>query len=227
MSENDYDEVINKEETRYIPLKNECIKTQKVYDWIRTGTEDTKEVSLTGTGCIAAIEAALAQGKQINIECEADQASATAQVVSLIRKTIKFKGKKVEVGCLQILKSFQATFTVFADDNSEPICTPFTRTIQLLEKAAVCFPPGLTIEDNIVIEPSRVDCLVLTEVPVDGNILVDVIFCQDIQVEVEVKLKIQGEFCEPRPNDVTCEEELVCPEPEFPEQCPVIFPRDC
>ncbi|WP_274854139.1 hypothetical protein [Bacillus methanolicus] len=61
-----------------------------------------------------------------------------------------------------------------------------------------------------------------------GNmVFIDVVMCKDVQVEAEVKLEVEAKFCGPRPVIPIGPDEIDCPPfPNFPQQCPTLFPEE-
>jgi hypothetical protein len=210
--------------TRQAVPTNECIRVNKVYDWVIITTDQVMEIPIPADSLLL-IQAVLALGHQLliigTISLPAD---ITTSIVSIVRKTVIIGGVPVEVGCAQILKTVTLHVSVFdATTGSTIAITTFTSTFQILERAGLCFPVPFT-KNNITIKITNANAISLSDVPVNGNFIFEIGICQDIQVETEVKLEVLGTFCEPRDNTINCGSNiLTCDKPTFPEQCPAIF----
>lgn len=204
---------------------NECIRVDKVYDWVIIPTDEIKEIPIPEV-CLPGIQAAIDAGHQLVIEGTINlPGDVTTQIVSVVRKTVIIDGAPVVVGCVQILKTVTLTVEVIdaSVNNGTTICL-FSSTFQVLERAGVCFPVPLTA-DNIHLKVTSANAISLSDVPVNGYLIFEIGLCQDLQVETEVKLEVLGTFCEPRDNTIDCVPgTFVCERPVFPESCPNIFP---
>lgn len=206
-------------------LENECIKVDKVYDWLTNRIDETKTIAVPAA-LLTAINAALAAGDTISIIGALPLANVTSSIINIVYGIpVVVNGCDAVVSCVQILKSATATITV-NDVTTGLQLGQFDTTQQFLEKVALCVPEGLDAT-NIHIKPTLAEVTILTSVPIDGNINAVFSICQDIQVETEVKLQVIAAFCNPRPDDIQCPSTLpaVCPTPSFPEQCPNVYPR--
>lgn len=206
-------------------LENECIKVNKVYDWLTNRIDETKTIAVP-QALLDAITAALDLGHTINIIGVLPLANVTSSVISIVYGIhVVVNGCDAVVSCVQILKSATATITVY-DVTAGTELGNFDTTQQFLEKVALCVPEGLDAT-NIYINPTLAEVTILTSVPIDGNINAMFSICQDIQVETEVKLQVIAAFCSPRADDIECPSSIstVCPTPSFPEQCPNVYPR--
>ena len=163
---------------------------------------------------------ALRESGTINLPEDVD-----ANIVSVVRKTVIINDNPVEVGCTQVLKTVTLNVSVFnATTGSPDPITTFTDSFQILERVGLCFPEPFTT-DNITLNVISAEAIALSDVPVNGNFIFDVGICQEIQVETEVKLEVLARFCEPRGNTIDCSPfQWSCSPPEFPEQCPDLFP---
>ncbi|MCE5285935.1 MAG: hypothetical protein LLG02_08840 [Pelosinus sp.] len=211
--------------TRQAEPTNECIRVNKVYDWVIITTDQVKEIPIPAES-LTLIQAALDLGHQLLITGTINlPGDVTTSIVSVIRKTVIIDGKPVNVGCAQILKAVTLNVSVFdATVISIVPITTFTSTFQVLERAGLCFPVPFTT-NNITLKVTSANALSLSDVPVNGNFIFEIGICQDLQVETEVKLEVLAKFCEPRDNTINCGSNiLTCDKPTFPEQCPDIFP---
>lgn len=85
-------------------------------------------------------------------------------------------------------------------------------------------PCSFTTE-NINLKVTNASAISLSDVPVNDSLIFEIVICQDLQVETEVKLEVLAKFCEPRDNTIDCgSTSFVCEKPKFPEPCPAIFP---
>lgn len=211
--------------TQQVEPRNECIRVNKVYDWVYFETTQVQEIPIPEDS-LDVIEEALDNGDQlivtgtINLPEDVD-----ANIVSVVRKTVIINDNPVEVGCTQVLKTVTLNVSVFnATTGSPDPITTFTDSFQILERVGLCFPEPFTT-DNITLNVISAEAIALSDVPVNGNFIFDVGICQEIQVETEVKLEVLARFCEPRGNTIDCSPfQWSCSPPEFPEQCPDLFP---
>lgn len=212
-------------EGQQINLSNECIRVNKVYDWLVLATDQVQEIPIPGDS-LTIIENALAADQQLLVTATINlPEDIISNIVSIVRKIVIIDDQPVEVGCAQILKTVTLDISVFniTTGASDPITT-FTSTFQILERAGLCFPDSFTT-DNIALNITSATATSLSNVPVNGNFIFEIGICQDLQVETEVNLKVPAEFCEPRENTIDCgSNALPCPPSTFPEQCPNIFP---
>lgn len=210
---------------------NECIRVPKVYDWVTLNVDEIKNVTIPPAELIL-INAAIAAGNQLNVIVTIDPATdIDVNVFNVIRKIVNIDGVDTLIGCAQILKTVTLHITVYnlgtlAVPNIPPILlTSFDSTLQFFERAGVCFPAEFTA-DNIVSHIRSAEAISLTSFPVDGQFIFQILICQDLQVETEVKLEVLGRFCSPRDNTIDCRAGLTCNQVTFPEQCPNLYPVD-
>lgn len=203
---------------------NECINVQKIYDWVLINADEIKTIPIPEEN-LDLINAALDAGAQLQVTGEITlPEGVVTSIVSIVRRFVVIDGVEVEVGCAQILKTVTIDITVTDVSTAEPtVVTTFTATTQLIERAGICFPQPFTA-DNVTIHVRSATALTLSDVPIDGNFLFEVVVCQDLQVETQVKLEVLARFCEPRDNTIVCGTGIICEPPTFPPQCPQIFP---
>ncbi|MDF2564867.1 MAG: hypothetical protein K0Q53_1262 [Massilibacillus sp.] len=184
-------------------VTNECIRVNKIYDWVMLNTDEIKQVAIP-TADLATLQALVEAGHLLEVVGTITAADITTRIVSVVRKNIIIHCKKTEIGCAQILKTVPLTIEVYDQ--------------------TTCFPDEFTV-DNITIHVRSADAISLSNTPVNGNFIFEISICQDVQVETEVKLEVQGKFCEPRKNNLDCGiNGCICQKPTFPKQCPDIFP---
>lgn len=209
---------------------NECIRVPKVYDWVTLNVDEIKNVTIPDAELLI-INAAIAAGNQLNVVVTINPITdIDVNVFNITRKIVDIDGVDTSIGCVQILKTVTLNISVFDLGTLEtPIVPPtlltsFVSTSQFFERAGVCFPDEFTA-DNIVIHIKSAEALPLTCFPVDGQFIFQIVVCQDLQVETEVKLEVLGRFCTPRDNNIDCNSGLACDNITFPKQCPNIFPN--
>jgi hypothetical protein len=207
-------------------VTSECIRVNKIYDWVMLNTCEIKQVTVPDEN-LATLQALIDAGHLLEVIGTIDVADITTRIVSVVRKNIIIHCKKTEIGCAQILKTVPLTIEVY--DQTTGSTTPvvsFSTTFQILERVGLCFPEEFTV-DNINIHVRNAEAVSLSNTPVNGNFIFEITICQDVQVETEVKLEVQGKFCEPRKNNLDCGiNGCICQKPTFPKQCPDIFPVD-
>ncbi|MFA9423598.1 MAG: hypothetical protein ACERLG_08465 [Sedimentibacter sp.] len=211
---------------------NECIRVPKVYDWVTLNVDEIKNVIIPPAELIL-INAAIEAGELLNIVVTTDPATdIDVNVFNVIRKIVNINGVDTSIGCAQILKTMTLHISVFnLGTITVPIIPPtlltaFDSTLQFFERAGVCFPDEFTA-DNIVVHVRSAGAISLTSFPVNGELLFQILICQDLQVETEVKLEVLGRFCTPRDNFVDCNGGQICSQTvTFPEQCPNLYPTD-
>lgn len=210
---------------------NECIRVPKVYDWVTLDIDEVKNVTIPGTS-LALINAAIEAGNKLDVVVTIDpDVDIDINVFNVIRKIVNINGVDTSIGCAQILKTVTLHISVFDLGTLEiPVAprillTSFVSTLQFFEKAGVCFPAEFTA-DNIITHIRSAEALSLSPLPINGQFIFQILICQDLQVETEVKLEVLGRFCTPRDNDIDCNNGIVCDPVTFPEQCPNLYPID-
>ncbi|KHE72231.1 hypothetical protein [Halobacillus sp. BBL2006] len=206
-------------------LMPECIRTQKVYDWITDVNQYTNKTPIPEP-CATDVANAIEAGVNIGFRCTPPTVpgpDATCEVVEFTNGA---------PGMIRVLWTVFVTVTAVNEDTDPdtPICS-FVVPVQFDDVYMVCIPAPFD-ENNVFCRITAVRCSVLNTVFLGNQVQVSVTVCKDIQIEEEVKLEVLAKFCQPRPNDIlptppTPEE---CPGFEFPPQCPNIFPRpncDC
>ncbi|OOE12118.1 hypothetical protein [Fictibacillus arsenicus] len=221
-------------------LQDECIRVQKVYDWVTDTLNVRKTVSFTPEQ-IAAIEEALddpskrplrivtkvPKTSQANENAEACAENFLCEQVGDKREcTVALNGGFTTAQLVELL--FTTDIKVQVVDRSGEIVTELIVNASVFESFVLCYPDGTDLYCRITKIFARVPSgTVLLNSPAPTSFSIDITFCVDIQVEAEVKLEVLAKFCSPRENDLICEgsEGEMCPEASFPQQCPDIYPR--
>ncbi|RXY99450.1 hypothetical protein DMO16_07045 [Fictibacillus sp. S7] len=230
-------------------LQEECIRVQKVYDWLTDTFSVTKQVSFNPEQ-IRRIEEALADParRPLRLTCQTpvtppvfplngDETMAATetfmceQVGEKRDVTVSLNGSFVEAQLVELL--FTSEVEVAVVDRNGKVVTCVRTDASVLEPFVLCYPDGTDLFCRI----TRILCkiptgTVILNSPAPRSFTVTITFCVDIQIEAEVKLEVLAKFCAPRNNDLSAEENetFACPEVVFPAQCPDIFPRpscDC
>lgn len=230
-------------------LQEECIRVQKVYDWLTDTFSVTKQVSFNPEQ-IRRIEEALADParRPLRLTCQTpvtppvfplngDETMAATetfmceQVGDKRDVTVSLNGSFVEAQLVELL--FTSEVEVAVVDRNGKVVTCVRTDASVLEPFVLCYPDGTDLFCRI----TRILCkiptgTVILNSPAPRSFTITITFCVDIQIEAEVKLEVLAKFCAPRNNDLSAEEDemFACPEIVFPAQCPDIFPRpscDC
>ncbi|MDP4550840.1 hypothetical protein Q9251_08075 [Alkalihalobacillus macyae] len=230
-------------------LQDECIRVQKVYDWVTDQLSVKKEIEFTDEQ-IALIEAAMEDPSRrpLRIVCNAPETPPLFPLSGSEEEGEGFLceqiGEKRDVSVAlpggggfadaQLVDLlFTADMQVMVVDRNGQIVTEVNCNTSVLESFVLCFPNGTDLYVRITKIICRIPSgTVLLNCPSPTSFDLEVIFCVDIQVEAEVKLEVMAKFCSPRNNDLDYDDDDYheCPPIEFPEQCPDIFPRpscDC
>lgn len=209
-------------------LAEECIRVQKVYDWVVSANSYRNKIAIPDT-CRELVDNAINAGKDISVQCLEPTSQFRCRVANIRREDIVVGGVPVRVGIVRFIFGGTAIVRIFADG---VLLCDFPTTIQFDQEVVLCLPEPLD-EDNIVCQIAAVECNPVGTIILGGMVELDVFICLDIQVEAEVKLEVLAKFCAPRPNDIPIPSptpSFRCPPFTFPPQCPPIFPRpncDC
>lgn len=204
---------------QYLPLPTlECIRVDKVYDWIIQVTQIVNE-SIIPDECLPLPASFEVECEVTDVFCEEKPGAVRRDV------TVVVNGTPVTLQQVTIRKAGTYRVTIFDTTVSPRVvhCT-FTDNFTRFEKKLLCAPPGTVITCHIVpfnnnnTEIARCEVL---EVVDNTTVNVDIVVCQSIQAEANVKLLIEAEQCAPRPEIAVPIEE--CPV-TFPEQCDPVFP---
>jgi hypothetical protein len=227
-------------------LQEECIRVQKVYDWVVFANRDRNKVPIPDD-CRPLVDAAIRAGQDITIQCVEPivpppfplipkpqptiSPEFSCRVIGIRRETIVVGGAVVRVGVVRFLFGATVLLRIFADGTF--LCE-FPATIQFDDEVVLCLPEPLD-ESNILCRITAIECMPIGSVLLGGMVELEITICKEIQVEAEVKLEVLAKFCAPRPNDIPVPTPspgpgFRCPPIVFPPQCPTIFPRancDC
>lgn len=231
-------------------LQEECVRVPKVYDWVTDTLSTSKTIYFTeeqrkkiektmeDPGC-----------RPLRIVCETPD---VPPLFSLSRSheydgwgkdflceqvgekrdvTVPLNGEYVDAQVVDLLFTTDVTVKV-VDRNGYEVATLKCNT-SIFESFVLCYPDGTELMCDITKVLCRIPSgTVLLNGPCPSWFTLEVTFCVDIQVEAEVKLELLAKFCSPRETIEVPEMEMEqqCPTPEFPPQCPDIFPQsscDC
>ncbi len=213
----------------------ECIRVQKVYDWVMDATDTDQEICIP-EGCKEAIMDAIKHKRgPLSVTCEAPEVPGTFPLIPKPQPNpegnaicvISSNFRRIPGGNLAVIKAvFRVRpLVVIEDSDGEEVCV-FRPTINLFKKVVVCLPEGLT-RDNILCRITQVTCdeNFIADADPDLGLQLEVNVCFEIQVEAEVKLEVLSTgFCAPRDVMDVPPISTSCPDFEFPEQCPGVFP---
>jgi hypothetical protein len=200
-------------------LAPECIRVDKVYDWVFYANRYENKNFIPDEDCRAAVSAALAAGQRVEVQtAPVDPASVS------VTGTILENGNP---GRVLIVWTVPVEVTILIA--GVPACT-FTVRTQFTDEIMLCVPTGIT-NANLNIRATQVIAssggVLMGPDPFGPMIPLRVVLCKDVQVEFPVKLEVLAKFCFPRPNNIPVpEEQLQCDLSllEFPRQCPGLFP---
>ncbi|QRG65930.1 HYR domain-containing protein [Brevibacillus choshinensis] len=222
-------------------LQAECIRVQKVYDWVVAVNRERNKVPIPDD-CRSLVDAAIRAGQNITIQCVEPIVPPTfplipkrqpthfldfsCNVVGIRRENIIVGGNVVRVGIVRFLFDAILLIRVFA--NGTLLCE-FPATIQFDDEISLCLPEPLD-ETNILCRITAVECNPFDTVLLGGMVELEVIICKEIQVEAEIKMEVLGKFCSPRPASIPVPSptpsfrcpSFRCPSFVFPPQCPAI-----
>ncbi|MDQ1003599.1 hypothetical protein QFZ28_003999 [Neobacillus niacini] len=196
------------------PIGPECIQVTKVYDWVVLTNRDRNKVPIPDA-CFAEIENCRHLGNNVTATCSL---AATTPPDVLGTRPANIPGVP---GANIVTLAFHAHIRIQFLCNGTPLpgCE-FVVPVSFVDDVILCNPPGTTIEATIF----DVQCSVVLNQMLGNMVVIDVVMCKDIQVVAPVKLEVEAKFCGPRPAIPLPEEEVVCPIPTFPQQCPTFFP---
>ncbi|OXS56020.1 hypothetical protein B0G93_1245 [Bacillus sp. V-88] len=200
-------------------LAPECIRVDKVYDWVFFANKYENKNFIPDEACRAAVSAALAAGQRVEV-----------QTAPVNPADVSVSGSIIEngnPGKVLIVWTVPVDVTILINGVAE--CS-FTVRTQFTDEIMLCVPVGIT-NDNLNIRATQVIAtsggVLMGPDPFGPMIPLKVVLCKDVQVEYPVKLEVLAKFCFPRPNNIPVpEERLQCDLSllEFPRQCPGLFP---
>ncbi|MBH9965400.1 hypothetical protein ACKA06_03850 [Rossellomorea oryzaecorticis] len=203
-------------------LAPECIRVDKVYDWVFFANKYENKNFIPDEACRAAVSAALAAGQRVEVQTAPVDPSDVSVTGTIIENG--------NPGRVLIVWTVPVEVTILIDGVAE--CS-FTVRTQFTDEIALCVPTGIT-NDNLNIRATQVIAsstggVLMGPDPFGPMIPLRVVLCKDVQVEYPVKLEVLAKFCFPRPNNIPLpQEKLQCDLSllEFPRQCPGLFPVD-
>jgi hypothetical protein len=195
------------------PIRPECIRVTKVYDWVVTTNRDRNKVPVPEP-CFTEIENCRHSGNAVTASCEEIPGARGFDVISTTPAT-----NTGVPGAVVATIAFHTTIRIQFFCNGAPLCD-FPVPVSFVDDFLLCNPTGTTIVPNIF----DVRCSVLLNQMLGNMLVIDVIMCKEVQVEAEVKLEVEAKFCGPRELIPPPPLEASCPPILFPEQCPSFFP---
>jgi hypothetical protein len=202
-------------------LAPECIRVDKVYDWVFFANKYENKNFIPDEDCRAAVSAALVAGQRVEVQT----APVNPADVSVTGNILE----NGNPGRVLIVWTVPVEVTILI--NGEAECSFIVRT-QFTDEIMLCVPTGIT-NDNLNIRATQVIAtsggVLMGPDPFGPMIPLKVVLCKDVQVEFPVKLEVLAKFCFPRPNNIEVpEEKISCNLDllEFPQQCPGLFPVD-
>lgn len=231
-------------------LQEECVRVPKVYDWVTDTLSVSKTIHFTPEQK-KKIEKTMEDPscRPLRIVCETPDVPPLfslkkrreyddgwgkdflcEQVGEKRDVTVPLNGEFVDAQVVDLL--FTADVKVKVVDRTGCEVAVLTCNTSVFESFVLCYPDGTELMCDITKVLCRIPSgTVLLNGPCPSWFTLEVILCVDIQVEAEVKLELLAKFCSPRETIEAPEmAEIECPTPEFPPQCPDIFPRpgcDC
>lgn len=228
-------------------LQEECIRVQKVYDWVTDALTVSQTIQFTQDQ-IRKIEKAMedpnrrplrivAQGPQtgplFGLHHKHDQSQDDVLCEQVGEKrdvTVPVNGTFANAQLVDLL--FTADIKVCVIDRHGVEVASMNCNASVFESFVLCYPDGTDLYCKITKVITKIPTgTVLLNCPAPRSFALEVTFCVDIQVEAEVKLEVLAKFCSPRDNDLVAPDiGDQCPDIVFPQQCPDIFPRqncDC
>lgn len=191
----------------------DCVKIEKVYDWVKLKSDQDFNFMIPKADQ-AVVEAAINAGDIIKIS-----ADIPLNETSVIVSSITRDNPSDLCACVIFQKTLVIYITI-KDLTLGTVLSTFSKKIQLFDSTSLCLPSPLD-EDNIEASIIAAQADPLSTVPVDGYIMIEISTCQDFEVILKLKAKVEiKELCgsrkgEPCRGSVTCEAGT----PNLPTQC--------
>ncbi|MFS0559057.1 choice-of-anchor A family protein [Brevibacillus sp. 179-C9.3 HS] len=209
-----------------------CIRIPKIYDWAVDMNRHREKVEVPER-CRAALDAAIQAGHSLRISClepiiipnHTPWLSVRCELTRIQRPVfVNVNGNQVEAGVAHFIFSVTVILLVFDETANRLLCR-FPVTTQLENEFVLCLPEPLGT-DNIHCRITAVECRPTMNPLLGGRIEIELFICEEVQVETNVILEVEGVFCHPRgplpvPN---IEQTFSCPIDIPPSQCASIFP---
>lgn len=201
-------------------VQPECIRVIKVYDWVVDTNVKTKKVYIDHhiQSKVLTCDCIDISCKVVDTDCVVDE-----EIKYNVEITVPGGGTAI-VSIVNITWIAKVEITLKNTTTGVTCC--FIKTFYFNEDYYLCVPEELTRE-NIFCKVTAAHCQVKPKKVLGDMVQLTVTICKDIQVEAEVKLEVEAKFCQPR--DVIPIQDkgpFVCPPNDFPEQCPILFPRE-
>lgn len=196
------------------PIGPECIRVTKIYDWVALTNRDRTNVTIPAE-CFTQIEACRAEGNTITATCSEVLNSRNCDLIGAQPTDIGVPGAQIVTLAFHV----QVRVQFFCNGVALPGCN-FVAPVSFVEDVILCFPEGTDINCQIY----DVQCNVLLNQMLGNLVVLDVVICPSIRVEAEVALEVEARFCGPREVIPIPEQEVNCPYPSYPPQCPTFFP---
>lgn len=226
-----------------------CIKTRKVYDWV-TRQVDVPLISISnedlddkfvchfrnddGNICDVLSDRGI-DPSTLTVECflsdsEGHKIDPLVDHKSLLCIEIKQphgrpdvtvvlpNGKETTLQRVKVLIKGHVVASI-TDDTGREICRSCPIPFATVQAFLLCAPEGTELDCHV----SFVDCDASLVCTSDFQQLdISLTLCLEVQMEADVKLEVEGRFCEPREEII--EGAMLCPVRNFPPQCPEVFP---
>ncbi|WP_134704978.1 HYR domain-containing protein [Ammoniphilus sp. YIM 78166] len=233
------------------PFQNECIRVQKVFDWVYLTNRYRNKIQLP-EACSPIIEERLAQGHRLTARCTTNpdhvlpifpllpqlQPAPTPFICPGARcdfgpdtatpvRCIAQDGTTVNLQAIPFLFTVCVRVDLIDINANDVICTDNV-FVQFDEEVALCWERGLNIQCRTLDVICNASFRQLGAFAEPG-IFLTVNICKEIQVVAEVKLELPARFCQPRgPVECTATPFIddcpPLPSNLFPPQCPSLFP---
>lgn len=196
------------------PIGPECIRVTKIYDWVVLTNRDRTNVSIPEE-CATQIEACRAEGNTITASCSEVVGSRDCDLIGAVPADIGVPGAQIVTLAFHV----QVRVQFLCNGIALPGCN-FIAPVSFVDDVILCYPEGTEINCDIY----DVQCNVLLNQMLGNMVVLDVVICPTVQVTAQVALEVEARFCGPREIIPIPEQEVACPFPTFPPQCPTFFP---